>query len=162
MFVIRTLALFGLMLSLYAWHVEYEMERHAALGLHYQAACDVGYFSCSKVFSSEYGHASQFLGLPRVSNAVAGTGFYTAAMLISAVLPLSVSLPVLFFMYLVSFVGSVWLASILFFVLHDVCMVCISIYIVNIVSCIRLYRKVRRGKQQLQHQAKGTNVKKDH
>ena len=144
MWLIRALAVVGFVLSAYAFHVEQELVHAQKMGLQYVALCDVGWFSCSKVFASEYGHASQFLGLPRVSNAISGMFFYTVAIAAITIAP-KATFPLVFFMYAVSCVGSAVLACVLVFILNDICLVCMSIYIVNGISMARLVGKYRSG-----------------
>jgi len=144
MWLVRLLAVVGFILSAYAYHVEQELINAQRSGLQYVALCDVGWFSCSKVFSSEYGHASQFIGLPRISNALFGMLFYTAVITFTSLAP-KLMFPVVFLMYAVSCVGSLVLGCILIFVLNDICIVCMSIYVVNFVSMYRLVGKYRRG-----------------
>ncbi|XP_030610493.1 vitamin K epoxide reductase complex subunit 1 [Archocentrus centrarchus] len=128
------LCLFGLVLSIYALHVELSRERNPD----YRALCDLGEsVSCSKVFTSRWGRGFglvQFfvakdspLNQP---NSVLGIIFYTLQM----ALGLSVSKKaamLLVFSSWVSVAGSLYLASILAFVLGDFCMVCVSTYIIN-------------------------------
>uniref|UniRef100_A0A3Q0SJT1 vitamin-K-epoxide reductase (warfarin-sensitive) n=1 Tax=Amphilophus citrinellus TaxID=61819 RepID=A0A3Q0SJT1_AMPCI len=128
------LCLFGFVLSIYALHVELSRERNPD----YRALCDLGEsVSCSKVFTSRWGRGFglvQFfvakdspLNQP---NSVLGIIFYTLQM----ALGLSVSKKaamLLVFSSWVSVAGSLYLASILAFVLGDFCMVCVSTYIIN-------------------------------
>ncbi|CAK6964253.1 vitamin K epoxide reductase complex subunit 1 [Scomber scombrus] len=128
------LCAFGMVLSVYALHVELSHERNPE----YKAMCDLGEsVSCSKVFSSRWGRGFglvQFfvakdspLNQP---NSVLGIIFYT----LQLGLGLSLSKRAAMFLVLsswVSIAGSLYLASILAFVLGDFCMVCVSTYIVN-------------------------------
>ncbi|XP_057681503.1 vitamin K epoxide reductase complex subunit 1 [Corythoichthys intestinalis] len=128
------LCVFGLILSVYALHVELSREHDPA----YRAMCDLGEsVSCSKVFTSRWGRGFglvQFfvaqdspLNQP---NSVLGIIFYT----LQLGLGLSLSKKAALFLVLSSWVsvaGSLYLASILAFVLGDFCMVCVSTYLVN-------------------------------
>uniref|UniRef100_A0A667WPB4 vitamin-K-epoxide reductase (warfarin-sensitive) n=1 Tax=Myripristis murdjan TaxID=586833 RepID=A0A667WPB4_9TELE len=128
------LCVFGLVLSVYALHVELSRESNPE----YRAMCDLGEsVSCSKVFTSRWGRGFglvQFfvdkdspLNQP---NSVLGIIFYT----LQLGLGLSVSTRAALFLVFSSWVsvaGSLYLASILAFVLGDFCMVCVSTYIIN-------------------------------
>ncbi|XP_054611791.1 vitamin K epoxide reductase complex subunit 1 [Dunckerocampus dactyliophorus] len=128
------LGVFGLILSLYALHVELSREHDPE----YRAMCDLGEsVSCSKVFTSRWGRGFglvQFfvakdspLNQP---NSVLGLVFYT----LQLGLGLSLSKKAALFLVLSSWVsvaGSLYLAFILAFVLGDFCMVCVSTYAVN-------------------------------
>ncbi|XP_051925467.1 vitamin K epoxide reductase complex subunit 1 [Hippocampus zosterae] len=138
------LCVFGLILSVYALHVELSREHDPD----YRAMCDLGEsVSCSKVFTSRWGRGFglvQFfvaqdspLNQP---NSVLGILFYT----LQFVLGLTPSKKAALFLVLSSWVsvaGSLYLASILAFVLGDFCMVCVSTYIVNFAL---LYTNLKR------------------
>lgn len=129
--------LIGLLLSTYAYTVELHGERAKQLGKSYKAYCDIGPFSCTRVFSSEFGSVTQLFGLPAVSNAVVGMAFY-AAQIVAVV---AVRQPALLLLSTGSSVlASLGLAYILMVLLHDVCVVCCSIYVVNFVSAYLSYR----------------------
>ncbi|XP_076007855.1 vitamin K epoxide reductase complex subunit 1 [Genypterus blacodes] len=144
---VRTfLCIFGFVLSIYALHVEFSKESNPS----YRAMCDLGEsVSCSKVFTSRWGRGfglvEIFLGRDSAlnqPNSVLGIIFYTLQM----GLGLSLSKRAVLFLVLASWVsvaGSLYLASILAFVLGDFCMVCISTYIVNFAL---LFTNMRRRK----------------
>ncbi|XP_053197276.1 vitamin K epoxide reductase complex subunit 1 [Scomber japonicus] len=124
----------GLVLSVYALHVELSHERNPE----YRAMCDLGEsVSCSKVFSSRWGRGFglvQFfvakdspLNQP---NSVLGIIFYTLQLGLGLSLSKRAAMFLVFSSW-VSIAGSLYLASILAFVLGDFCMVCVSTYIVN-------------------------------
>ncbi|XP_034991170.1 vitamin K epoxide reductase complex subunit 1 [Zootoca vivipara] len=135
----------GLALSAYAFHVETSKERDAA----YRAMCDISAaVSCSRVFTSRWGRGfglvATFLG-PRSAfnqpNSVFGIAFYTLQILLgfsnsglAAIALLGSSV--------VSMVGSLYLAYILFFVLHDFCVVCISTYLLNFALLLLNYKRL--------------------
>uniref|UniRef100_A0A8C4ZBV4 vitamin-K-epoxide reductase (warfarin-sensitive) n=1 Tax=Gadus morhua TaxID=8049 RepID=A0A8C4ZBV4_GADMO len=130
------LCVFGILLSVYALHVELSKESNPD----YRAVCDLGEsVSCSKVFTSRWGRGfglvqflvaeDHFLNQP---NSILGIIFYT----LQLSLGLSVSPRAAMLLVLsswVSLAGSLYLASILLFVLEDLCLVCISTYVVNLV-----------------------------
>ncbi|XP_068162156.1 vitamin K epoxide reductase complex subunit 1 [Antennarius striatus] len=128
------LCIFGLFLSVYALHVELSRERNPD----YRALCDLGEsVSCSKVFTSRWGRGFGLLQFVVAQdsplnqpNSVLGIIFYSLQM----GLGLSVSKRAALFLVFSSWVsvaGSIYLASILAFVLGDFCMVCVSTYVVN-------------------------------
>ncbi|XP_019967487.1 vitamin K epoxide reductase complex subunit 1 [Paralichthys olivaceus] len=128
------LCVFGLVLSVYALHVELSKESNPD----YRAMCDLGEsVSCSKVFTSRWGRGFglvQFfvaqdspLNQP---NSVLGIIFYTLQMGLGLSLSRKAAVFLVFSSW-VSVAGSLYLASILAFVLGDFCMVCVSTYIVN-------------------------------
>uniref|UniRef100_A0A665UN05 vitamin-K-epoxide reductase (warfarin-sensitive) n=1 Tax=Echeneis naucrates TaxID=173247 RepID=A0A665UN05_ECHNA len=128
------LCVFGLMLSVYALHVELSRESDPD----YRAMCDLGEsVSCSKVFTSRWGRGFglvQFfvaqdspLNQP---NSLLGIIFYTLQMALGLSLSKKAALFLVFSSW-VSVAGSLYLASILAFVLGDFCMVCVSTYIIN-------------------------------
>ncbi|KAM9426800.1 vitamin K epoxide reductase complex subunit 1 [Pholidichthys leucotaenia] len=140
------LCFFGLILSVYALHVELSRERNPD----YRALCDLGEsVSCSRVFTSRWGRGFglvQFfvdkdspLNQP---NSVLGIIFYSLQM----GLGLPVSRKAATFLVLsswVSVVGSLYLASILAFILGDFCLVCVSTYVINFAL---LYTNMKRRK----------------
>ncbi|CAL9699059.1 unnamed protein product [Knipowitschia caucasica] len=128
------LCVLGFILSIYALHVELSKENNPE----YRAMCDLGqYVSCSKVFTSRWGRG---FGLVQIfvgqesplnqPNSVLGIIFYSLQLGLGlASSPRSAVLLVL--ASWVSVAGSLYLASILFFVLGDFCMVCVSTYVIN-------------------------------
>lgn len=128
------LCVFGFILSIYALHVELSRESNPD----YRAMCDLGeHVSCSKVFTSRWGRG---FGLVQIfvgqdsplnqPNSVLGILFYS----LQLGLGLSLSPKAAAFLVFASWVsvaGSLYLASILLFVLGDFCMVCVSTYVVN-------------------------------
>lgn len=128
----------GFLLSSYAYYVEYRFEESQRTGLPYRALCDIGMFSCTKVFSSDFGHISKLFGLPSVSNALVGMMFYLFEMLIerrTTLLLLSSG---------ASCLGSLGLFYVLTVKLNDFCIVCFSIYVVNFVTFFASLSRYRR------------------
>ncbi|XP_067100204.1 vitamin K epoxide reductase complex subunit 1 [Osmerus mordax] len=139
-----TLCIVGLVLSVYALHVEFSRERDPE----YRAMCDLGdSVSCSKVFTSRWGRGfglvqyfadkDSALNQP---NSVLGIIFYTLQLALGQ----SGSARAAFLLVAASWVsvaGSLYLACILVFVLADFCMVCVSTYVVNFAL---LYTNQRR------------------
>ncbi|XP_036402628.1 vitamin K epoxide reductase complex subunit 1 [Megalops cyprinoides] len=138
------LCVFGLVLSVYALHVEISRERDPE----YRAMCDLAQsVSCSKVFTSRWGRGFglvQFF-VPKDSalnqpNSVLGIIFYTLQLALGQ----SVSSRAALFLVLSSWVsvaGSLYLAGVLVLVLGDLCLVCVSTYIINFAL---LYTNLKR------------------
>ena len=132
----------GFLLAAYATYVEYKFEESKKMGTKYKALCDIGMFSCTKVFSSEFGHASQFFGLPKISNALVGMAFYAAQLLVERYTPL------LLLSSFVSCLGSCALFYLLTVKLNDFCIVCFSVYIVNFTTfflALRRWNKMKKA-----------------
>jgi vitamin-K-epoxide reductase (warfarin-sensitive) len=123
----------GAVLSLYTLYVELQLESNR----NFKALCDINsWVSCSKVFMSKYGRSFGLIpkGHPlNLPNPVFGIFFYMTQMiltifcgsdktLIRAIIGLSI----------VSNLGSLYLGYILFFILHDFCVVCVTIYVINL------------------------------
>ncbi|XP_074519705.1 vitamin K epoxide reductase complex subunit 1 [Halichoeres trimaculatus] len=140
------LCVFGLCLSVYALHVELSKESNPE----YRAMCDLGEsVSCSKVFTSRWGRGFglvQFfvdqhspLNQP---NSVLGIIFYSLQMALGLSLSKKAAWLLVFSSW-VSVAGSLYLASILAFVLGDFCMVCVSTYIVNFALLFTNFKRRR-------------------
>lgn len=136
------LCLVGFLLSAYAYSVELNWKRAMMLGIEHKAYCDVGPFSCTRVFSSVYGSLTQFVGLPPISNALLGMSYYLVEMLLCWHPTLIFSLSVL------SLVVTTGFAYVLFAVLQDICVVCISTYMVNVLTVVVSYRWWKRTRQE--------------
>ncbi|XP_066579313.1 vitamin K epoxide reductase complex subunit 1 [Amia ocellicauda] len=134
----------GLVLSVYAYHVETSRERDAS----YRAMCDFSSsVSCSKVFTSRWGRGfglvAPLLGSDTVlnqPNSVLGVLFYLLQLGLGQSLSSRAALCLVLSSWL-SVVGSLYLAWILTFVLQDFCVVCVSTYLLNFVL---LYINLRR------------------
>lgn len=117
------ISIIGLVLSAYAYYVE----RRSSSEKKYKAVCDISdRMSCSKAFRSSYG---SHMG---ISNSVLGVGFY----LIVGLLSYFSFDNLVFYLSAISVIGSVYLAYVLYFKLKNLCIVCTSIYIVNIILLI--------------------------
>lgn len=133
----------GFLLAAYASYVEYRAAQATRMGTKYRALCDIGMFSCTKVFSSEFGHFSQFLGLPRISNAIVGMIFYAVELVLER------HTNILLLMSGASCLGSLVLFYVLTVKMHDFCIVCFSIYAVNFATFLLALR--RHGAQSHMH-----------
>ncbi|XP_065890537.1 vitamin K epoxide reductase complex subunit 1-like [Dysidea avara] len=136
--------LLGVAISLYALHVEHEHEKDS----NYEALCDIGpQASCSQVLTSRYGRGLGFIGPLlgedhplNVSNALGGIIFYTTLILLGF-------FDMVWLSFIVALVGtatSIYLSYILVFVLSDLCLVCLCIYIVNSAILAACYVSLRR------------------
>ncbi|KAL0587878.1 Vitamin K epoxide reductase complex subunit 1 [Plecturocebus cupreus] len=121
-----------LVLSLYALHVKAACARD----LYYLALCDVGTISCSRIFS-RWGRGfwlvEHVLGKGSIlnqSNSIFGCIFYTLHMLLGCLRTLWASV-LLLLISPVSLPDSIYLAWMLFFVLYDFCIICITTYAIN-------------------------------
>ncbi|EDO35534.1 predicted protein [Nematostella vectensis] len=124
----------GVFLSAYALNVEVSKSNNKD----YRAICDISEkISCSKVFSSKYGTGFGLVepifgkdSTLNVPNSIFGIMFYTMVFLLGfSRSKLAAQLSV--FSAVLSCLGSVYLGCILYFVLQDVCIICISTYVVN-------------------------------
>ncbi|XP_048872253.1 vitamin K epoxide reductase complex subunit 1-like protein 1 [Brienomyrus brachyistius] len=149
--------LLGALLSLYAFHVEREKARDPD----YQAMCDMGTsVSCSKVFTSRWGRGFGLLGsifgtnsVLNQPNSVYGLFFYGLQLLLGMTVS-AVAALILMTTSIASVLGSLYLAYILYFVLKDLCLICITTYALNIILFILNYKRLvylnEAWKQQLQ------------
>eukprot|EP00483_Globobulimina_turgida_P004445 UN04454 len=116
--VLRVFCFIGLFLSGCALYVEYKISDDPD----YVAFCDIAsWVSCSKVFSSDYAHMFYF------PNAFYGVLFYLFIMVLDAMKLYR------YIMYVatLTFISTLYLAYVLAFVLKDMCVVCVSTYILN-------------------------------
>ncbi|XP_061162462.1 vitamin K epoxide reductase complex subunit 1-like protein 1 [Saccostrea echinata] len=134
----------GTLLSVYALYVEINAEHDK----NYRASCDISpSVSCSKVFKSRWGKGFGLIGLLigddhplNLPNSVFGIVFYTLQIALTfSSSPVLASLQ--FYMSALSNVASVYLGYILYFILKDLCVVCMSTYITNAVILVAIYNK---------------------
>ncbi|XP_005987585.1 vitamin K epoxide reductase complex subunit 1-like protein 1 [Latimeria chalumnae] len=135
----------GILLSLYAYHVEREKMRDAG----YQAMCDLSErISCSKVFTSRWGRGFGLLGsifgkdsAMNQPNSVFGFIFYVLQMMLGMTVS-AVAALILMTSSIVSVVGALYLSYILYFVLKDFCIICITTYLLNFILFIINYKRL--------------------
>lgn len=133
----------GILICIYALHVEHSKESNKE----YRALCDISeYMSCSNVLTSKYGRG---LGLPINSygnaiftqrNPIYGLFYYTLMFLLSC-LKSRIMMKLSILLSCISVLGSIYLCYILFFILRDICLVCLSIYAVNIIICYLSFKR---------------------
>ncbi|KAF6023079.1 VKORC1L1 [Bugula neritina] len=127
-------ACIGILVSCYAYYVETTKE----IDTSYVALCDINpSVSCSKVFTSKWGRGlgllENIVGRHHVlnqPNSVFGIIYYIIC-IISEMTTSLMAVKLVVAASILSFASCLWLAYILFFVLNDVCVVCISMYVVN-------------------------------
>ena len=125
--IIQLLAIAGFLLSFYALYVEKKTEQDK----NYQPLCDISNkISCTKTFKSKWGKT---FGIP---NSVYGLLFYVLLFILTFI-----SIKLIFYLVVLSVLGSFYLAYVLYFKLKTVCLVCYSTYIVNILLLIFSYLK---------------------
>ncbi|XP_007894765.1 vitamin K epoxide reductase complex subunit 1-like protein 1 isoform X1 [Callorhinchus milii] len=153
-----SVCLLGVLLSLYAYHVE--SDRAGQPG-HAAAMCDLSErVSCTSVLGSRWGRG---FGLVEIifgtdsalnqPNSIYGLIFYTLQLLLGMTVSAMAAL-ILMTSSIVSVVGAMYLSYILYFVLKDFCIICIAMYILNIILLIINYKRLvylnEAWKQQLQ------------
>jgi len=140
-------SLLGLGLSFYALHVETQASKDP----NYIAFCDIAdlQMSCSKVFSSKYGRGfglvADFLGKDHPlnqPNSIFGIIFYSLIILLSFINVGFLS-KIQTFLCFLSVGGSIYLGYVLYFILQELCPVCISTYIINFILFISSYCKMK-------------------
>ena len=119
------LSLIGIAISIYAYSTEIKLRKDKK----FKALCDISdKISCSKAFMSDY---SKLFG---ISNALMGIFFYLIIMFISFFL-----MRVVFYLAILSVIGSLYLAYISYIKLKTFCLVCTLVYIINILILIFSY-----------------------
>ncbi|KAM7343994.1 vitamin-K epoxide reductase [Cochliomyia hominivorax] len=131
---LRIWCLIGLILSLYATYVEIKL----LVNKDYKALCDLApKLSCTAVFSSHYGKSFGFLNMFfdeksskwNPPNGIFGIIYYTI-LLITTFLDKPNLIKYQILLCILSNLMSIYLAYLLY-ILENICLVCISIYVVN-------------------------------
>lgn len=144
------LCLFGYAVCIYALSVEFHVEANPE----YEALCDINEkMSCSKVLTSEYGKGFGLLGyilghdhLLNLKNPFFGLAFYTIQLILSDMKG-SFAYKFQLATAIMANCGTLWLAYILYFVLNDFCVVCVSTYAINfcvLLTNIARFKEMRR------------------
>jgi vitamin-K-epoxide reductase (warfarin-sensitive) len=124
---IAIIAGIGLIICLYGLYIERKAQANHA----YKAACDISdQVSCTKTFLSPWG---KMLG---ISNLYVGIAFYVG-MIVVGFLDLHY---LAFFGAAAACAASVFLAYILYAKVKTFCLLCSSIYVVNIILLVIAYR----------------------
>jgi vitamin-K-epoxide reductase (warfarin-sensitive) len=120
------IAAIGFTLSLYGFFVKNKLDKDPT----YHPVCDLSdRVSCSKTFLSPYSN------LLIVSNTVAGLLFYAGIMLLA----LFGYAKLIWYGALAATIVSAIFAYILFFKIETICLLCISIYLINIALLYTAY-----------------------
>uniref|UniRef100_A0A8C4N8N3 vitamin-K-epoxide reductase (warfarin-sensitive) n=1 Tax=Eptatretus burgeri TaxID=7764 RepID=A0A8C4N8N3_EPTBU len=135
----------GTALSLYALHVEMNRGGDSA----YRAWCDFAEsVSCSRVFASRWGRGfglvEPLLGKDSMlnqPNSIFALPFFTLQLLLGMTQSATAALA-LMVTAVVASAGCFYLAYLLLFVLHDLCLVCITSYIVTFALLTLDYRRL--------------------
>ncbi|XP_052868147.1 vitamin K epoxide reductase complex subunit 1 [Anopheles cruzii] len=136
----------GFVLSLYTSYVEVRAEHDRS----YRAMCDISErISCTKVFTSSYGRGFGIVGklLGQQSPLNVPNGFYGIFYyFLVAVLSFSDQLRIArinSWLILASNGVSLYLAYLLYFVLQDLCLVCLTTYAINLISLTLSLQKIQ-------------------
>ncbi|KAJ7997384.1 hypothetical protein DPEC_G00228430 [Dallia pectoralis] len=135
----------GILLSVYAFHVETEKSRDSS----YRAMCDISKsISCSKVFTSRWGRGFGLLGsifgndsAMNQPNSVYGILFYVFQLLLGITVSAMAAL-ILMTTSILSVMGSLYLGYILYFVLKDFCIICVTTYALNFILLALNYKRL--------------------
>lgn len=120
---IQIVAVVGLLASIYAVYVDNKANKEKE----YKAVCDINdHISCTKAFSSQY--AKTF----GISNSILGILFYAVILGLSFL-----QIPnIVLYLSIAAVLGSLYLGYISYFKLKNFCLVCGTIYVVNILLLI--------------------------
>ena len=125
--IIIILSIIGLLISTYAYFIEKKLATDAT----YKPVCDISNrISCSKVIQSKYGT------LFGINNAILGTLFYSVML----VLILLHHYALAFYASVAAVSASLIFAYILFFKLRLLCLICVSLYVLNALLLIATYK----------------------
>ncbi|MCF7846097.1 MAG: hypothetical protein K9L85_02565 [Candidatus Peribacteraceae bacterium] len=125
---IQILTGIGIILSLYTLYLHWQAHRQT----NYKAVCDLSdRMSCMKSIRSDEG---KIFGIP---NGVYGIGFYAA--IYAATFPQFQNY--LFMLVVLGFFASLYFAYQLYFKVKTLCVVCTSIYLVNILLLVLVLQK---------------------
>ncbi len=129
--LIMLIALLGLIISLYSYWVE----RQLLQNVNYKPACDISdHISCSKPFTSIY---SAVLG---ISNTVVSIIYFTS-MFWLAVGDFN---KLMFIGACIAVIFTLYLAYLLYFKIRSFCLICTSLYIVNVLMLVATYYNLYR------------------
>ena len=128
-FEIYTVSIIGFLLSIYAFFVEKKIKKSNT----YKPLCDISKnISCTKAFDSKYG------SLTGISNSFAGIFFY----LIIFFMAFLGQLNYIFYLAIISVIGSIYLAYTQITKIKSFCLVCSGIYLVNLLLLVFSYLKL--------------------
>ena len=123
MLFIILLAFAGIAVSIYAYVVEMNISKNPE----YKPACDISdKISCTRVMNSAY---SKTLG---ISNALIGVAFYSLLFVLACFGLVSI----IFYLSIAAVVASIGLAYVSYFKVKSFCLVCTSVYVINLLLVI--------------------------
>eukprot|EP00112_Aurelia_sp_Birch-Aquarium-sp1_P006568 Seg1721.15 transcript_id=Seg1721.15/GoldUCD/mRNA.D3Y31 product="Vitamin K epoxide reductase complex subunit 1-like protein 1" protein_id=Seg1721.15/GoldUCD/D3Y31 len=125
----------GIVVSLYALYVEISKFEDNE----FRAMCDISEaVSCSKVFTSKYGTGFGIIApifgersVLNVPNSLYGIAFYLLTMVLGFAKSNQTVAVLLLLSSWLACVGCIYLAYILYFILEDFCVVCVTTYVLN-------------------------------
>ncbi|XP_076632537.1 vitamin-K epoxide reductase [Colletes latitarsis] len=139
---ITSACVLGIAASYYAYAVETAKEEDDS----YEAMCDISeHISCTKAFSSEYGKGFGIIpesSLLYVPNSIYGLVFYTLVAILSTINKYPIS-AVVVTLGILSNIATFYLAYLLY-VLNNICVICVSTYILNAIILILAVKKHRK------------------
>ena len=113
----------GLLISAYALRVDIKSRKSKG----YKPICDINdKISCTAALTSGFGHLFGF------SNAYFGLAFYALVLILAAVDQMTF----VFYLAILAILYSIYSAGVLVFKIKSLCLVCISLYIINILLLI--------------------------
>ena len=108
----------GFVLSVYAFYIDRKLKSFK----NYKSICDFNdRVSCTRALASHYG---KFWGIP---NSILGVGFYLLVMILWSLHYVLLTQ----ILVILAFLGTLYLAYVLYSKLKDFCIVCTAIYVVN-------------------------------
>ncbi|KAK7020295.1 Vitamin K epoxide reductase complex subunit 1-like protein 1 [Halocaridina rubra] len=139
------LCVIGVALSIYALYVEISKESDQ----NYRAMCDISEsISCSRVFTSRYGRGFGIIGSIlgedhplNQPNSIPGIIFYSIVLILGENTSLTAAKIQKSLLFISNFM-SLYLAYLLYYVLHDFCVVCVSTYVVNFLLTVCAFWRV--------------------
>eukprot|EP00808_Paulinella_micropora_P023160 g55805.t1 len=147
--VVRVVAsLAGILLSVYSLYVEHQKDLNPG----YIAGCDFSAtWSCSKVFESKWGTGFGVVGdllgedhILNQPNGVLGIVHYSLVLLLGGSSKPLWLRRLVFLANVAGAWGCCYLAYILYFVLEDACVVCLSLYVVQLTLLIITYLDLQK------------------
>jgi len=152
--ILVLLCMLGISVCIYALSVEFHVEANPE----YEAMCDINdKMSCTKVLTSEYGKGFGLLGFIigndhplNLKNPFFGLAFYFIQLFLSDRKG-SLAYKLQLATAIMANCGTLWLAYILYFVLNDFCIVCVSTYAINfgvLLTNIARFKEMRKLERQ--------------
>ncbi|XP_018403437.1 PREDICTED: vitamin K epoxide reductase complex subunit 1-like protein 1 [Cyphomyrmex costatus] len=139
---IVSMCVLGFVISCYVYTVEVKMEENDS----YQPLCDISeHISCSKVFMTEYGKGFGLFpkdSMFNIPNPIYGLVFYMLVAILSMINDYTFSAATVV-VGIISNIFTIYLSSILY-LYRDICIVCISTYIINMVITFLAVKKFRK------------------